>query len=102
MERPWILTIGIDKFRLTPDEHDKYLEAVNKGARYVVIQGNVLSTQFQTLVRKESLEGKWQCDYGKWHALTADCLCNSEFRQLPNGSISVTDKPNTDVSTLLR
>lgn len=75
----WILTIGIDKFTLTEREKEYYVSNVNKGAKYVQVRGMLLSTGFQTLVQKEALEGKWQCELGNWHNKNAECFCSSEY-----------------------
>ncbi len=52
----WILTVGIDKYFLTPEEKEFYIEAKNKGAEHVQLRDSmILSTKFISLV--ESTEG---------------------------------------------
>ncbi len=79
MKLDYILTIGTKEFRLTEKEKNYYLEAVNRGAKYVEIRGMFLGTSFLSLTHKKSLEGKWMCEKGVWHSNGFDCTCGVEF-----------------------
>lgn len=86
MEKNWILTIGIDKFYLTEEQKDFYLESVGEGSKYVVIDNKYLGVNFQSLVSKVTVEetkmlesGKSLCDYGKWHWNLRDCACSWNY-----------------------
>lgn len=95
----WVLTIGIDKFNLTAEEKERYLTAVNQGAKYVQIRGMILGSTFQTLVQKEVLDGRWECEYGKWHKNGTECYCGSEFIEKDGKYIEI-EKPNKDLKAL--
>lgn len=85
MKKDWVLTIGIDKFYLTKEEKDFYLESIAKGSKYVVIDTNkILGTSFQSLVSQQELsdgaylaKGMEQCSFGKWHKGT--CMCGIDY-----------------------
>jgi hypothetical protein len=84
MTKDWIITIGIDKFYLTQKECDFYLVSLANGAKYVKIDDTkVLGANFQSLVHtsvitesKMLAEGRWQCNYGKWHQEGWSCYCD--------------------------
>lgn len=52
----WVLTVGIDKYFLTPEEKEFYMEAKAKGAEVVQLRDSlIVSTKFVSLV--EETEG---------------------------------------------
>lgn len=85
--KDYVLTIGIDKFYLSEQEANFYLSSIDKGAKYVKIGDLTLGTSFQSLVHKNALEGKYQCDTGEWHTKGAECYHNGEWKELPNGKM---------------
>lgn len=87
MDKKWKLIIGIEAYYLTDSQKDFYLDAVNKGVKYVALdEKRYLGTQFQTLVHLDVIDeskkmdtGKWQCSYGKWHEKGWDCNCGKKL-----------------------
>lgn len=100
MEKNWILTIGIDKFYLTDKQKDFYIQSVNAGVKYVLIdEYKLLGTSFQSLVNEKAIEetemlkaGKAKCEYEKWHK--GSCLCGRQF-EIVNGK--AIEKINADL-----
>lgn len=93
----WVLTIGVDKFYLTEQEKESYLKAVNIGVKYVQIRGMILGTSFQSLVQKQALEGKWQCEWGKWHEKNGECMCGYDYVPLQDGTYRKIEKPVSEL-----
>ena len=84
MDKPWILTIGIEKFYLTEKEMKFYIDQIGKGVKYVAVSDDkILGANFQTLVHVSVIEetskrdeGKWKCKHGRWHTKGWACTCD--------------------------
>ncbi len=93
--KTWCIVIGIDKFYLTEQEKNYYLTSINKGAKYVDLGGMVLGPNFQSLVSLDTIEeskqleeGKFKCEYGRWHKNVCDCEERRRVAKLlPTGGV---------------
>ena len=93
MNRDWILTIGIEKYSLTKEEADFYMESVKKGSKFVELGGGrVFGTNFQALTHKNALRGMWECRKKIWHEKTAECFCEGEWIVENNKAKFIEDK----------
>jgi hypothetical protein len=82
--KEWIIVIGIEKFYLTDKEKNYYLSALNTGVKFVDMGDKILGANFQYMAKTSVFEetkmldeGKWRCEFGKWHTKGWACSCEA-------------------------
>lgn len=83
MNKPWKLVVGIEAFYLTDREKEFYLTSISKGAKFVQVNEYLmLGANFQSLQHEEVMterdqieDGRFKCEYGRWHSKAWKCMC---------------------------
>lgn len=78
-------------YELEEDDFQKVLEAVESGAKHVVIQGDFLMVASIVAIQDSGLleeaarrkNGEYQCVHGHWHQRWDKCYGHDSFDRLP-------------------
>ncbi len=56
----WLIVYGLDKFYLTDDERQYFLDSIEGGAKFVQIKGNILTDRFSHITKVEVEHEDWK------------------------------------------